>query len=184
MANTFLVAQGHSVGKSLLERDLVEEAGKILAKAEKRGVQVLLPTDVVVAKEVTRGAEHKIVPVNKIPNSWSAVDIGPQSTQVFTEALETAKTIFWNGPLGVFEVPTFGDGTRAIARLLAARADAGVTVVVGGGDSVAAVEELGLTSKMSHISTGGGASLEFMEGRELPGIAVLLDKNAIPAGVA
>jgi phosphoglycerate kinase len=184
MANTFLVAQGHTVGKRLLERDLVDDARKILEKAEKKGVQFLLPTDVVVAKEVTRGAEHKIVAVNKIPNSWSAVDIGPQTTEAFMDALEPAQTVFWNGPLGVFEVPTFGDGTRATARYLAARAEAGVTVVVGGGDSVAALEELGLTSRMSHISTGGGASLEFMEGRELPGIAVLLDRTAVPAGVA
>ena len=190
MANTFLVAQGHTVGKSLLERDLVEDARKILDTADKRRAKFLLPTDVVVAKEVTRGAEHKVVPVTKIPNSWSAVDIGPQTTEAFKEALEPARTVFWNGPLGVFEVPTFGDGTRAIARLLAGRAEAGVTVVVGGGDSVAALEELGLTSKMTHISTGGGASLEFLEGRELPGIAVLLDKEAkkakskVPAGVS
>ncbi|HYI22029.1 MAG TPA: phosphoglycerate kinase [Candidatus Limnocylindrales bacterium] len=190
MANTFLVAQGHTVGKSLLERDLVDEAKKILDKAEKKGVQLLLPTDVVVAKEVTRGAEHKIVPVNKIPNSWSVVDIGPATTEAFKEGLASAKTILWNGPLGVFEVPTFGDGTRAIARLLAEQAEKGVTAVVGGGDSVAAVEELGLTSKMTHISTGGGASLEFMEGRELPGISVLLDREVAPkkstakAGVA
>ena len=184
MANTFLVAKGHTVGKSLLERELVEEAKSILDNAEKRGVQFLLPTDVVVAKEVTRGAEHKIVPVTKIPNSWSTVDIGPVTTQAFKDALDPARTVFWNGPLGVFEVPTFGDGTRAIARHLAAKAEQGVTVVVGGGDSVAAVEELGLTSKMTHISTGGGASLEFMEGRELPGISVLLDRSAVPAGVA
>lgn len=184
MANTFLVAKGYTVGKSLLERDLVEEAKSILDNAEKRGVQFLLPTDVVVAKEVTRGAEHKIVPVTKIPNSWSTVDIGPVTTQAFKDALDPARTVFWNGPLGVFEVPTFGDGTRAIARQLAAKAEQGVTVVVGGGDSVAAVEELGLTSKMTHISTGGGASLEFMEGRELPGISVLLDRSGVPAGVA
>src|SRR3990172_9502233 len=180
MANTFLVAKGHTVGKSLLERELVEEAKSILDNAEKRGVQFLLPTDVVVAKEVTRGAEHKIVPVTKIPNSWSTVDIGPVTTQAFKDALDPARTVFWNGPLGVFEVPTFGDGTRAIARHLAAKAEQGVTVVVGGGDSVAAVEELGLTSKMTHISTGGGASLEFMEGRELPGISVLLERTAVP----
>ena len=183
MANTFLVAQGYGVGKSLLEKDLVDEAKSILEVASASGVDFLLPTDVVVAKEVTRGAEHKIVNVNKIPNSWSVVDIGPSSTETFIKALEPARTIFWNGPLGVFEVPTFGNATRAIARELAARADAGVTVVVGGGDSVAAVEELGLTSKMTHISTGGGASLEFMEGRELPGIAVLLDKAPVAAGV-
>ena len=182
MANTFLVAQGNGVGKSLLEKDLVDEAKGILEQASEKGVEFLLPTDVVVAKEVTRGAEHKIVSVNKIPNSWSVVDIGPQSIETFRQALQPARTIFWNGPLGVFEVPTFGDGTRAIARELARLAEEGVTVVVGGGDSVAAVEELGLTSKMTHISTGGGASLEFLEGIELPGIAVLLDKAPVAAG--
>ncbi|HUR16962.1 MAG TPA: phosphoglycerate kinase, partial [Candidatus Limnocylindrales bacterium] len=182
MANTFLVAQGRTVGKSLLERELVDDARQILEDGDKHGVQILLPTDVVVAKEVTRGAEHKIVPVHKIPNSWSTVDIGPQTTEAFTQALEGAQTIFWNGPLGVFEVPTFGDGTRAMGRYLAQRAEDGATVIVGGGDSIAALEELGLTEKMSHISTGGGASLEFLEGRELPGIAVLLDRE--PAAIA
>ena len=180
MANTFLVARGYTVGKSLLERDLVEEARGILENAESRGVQFLLPTDVVVAKEVTRGAEHKIVPANKIPNSWSAVDIGPQTIEAFKEALEPARTVFWNGPLGVFEVPTFGDGTRAIARFVATKSEAGATVIVGGGDSVAALEELGLADKMTHLSTGGGASLEFLEGRELPGISVLLDCEPDP----
>jgi phosphoglycerate kinase len=182
MANTFLAAQEHTVGKSLLERDLVPDAARILERAEKRGVDVLLPTDVVVAKEVTRGAEHKVVPVHKIPNSWSVVDVGPVSTEAFRDALANAQTVLWNGPLGVFEVPTFGDGTRAIARFLAQRADDGAAVIVGGGDSVAALEELGLTSKMTHVSTGGGASLEFLEGRELPGVAVLLDREAVPAG--
>ncbi|MGH2407553.1 MAG: phosphoglycerate kinase [Candidatus Limnocylindrales bacterium] len=186
MANTFLVAKGWTVGKSLLERDRVEDAARILALAEAKGVRFVLPTDVVVAKEVTRGADHKLVPANKIPNSWSVVDAGPASMAAFLEALADARTIFWNGPLGVFEVPTFGAGTREMARFLAGRADAGVTVVVGGGDSVAAVEQLKLTAKMTHISTGGGASLEFLEGRELPGIAALLDRSSgatsAPAG--
>ncbi len=176
MANTFLVAQGMSVGKSLLERDRVDDAKRILETAEAKGVAILLPTDIVVAKEVTRGAEHKIVPSHKIPNSWSAVDVGPQSVAAFEAALDPARTIVWNGPLGVFEVPTFGDGTRAMARYLAKRAEDGATVVVGGGDSVAAVEELKLADKFTHVSTGGGASLEFLEGRELPGIAVLQDR--------
>ena len=176
MANTFLVAQGHSVGKSLLERDRVEDAKRILETAEAKGVAILLPSDIVVAKEVTRGAEHKIVPAHKIPNSWSAVDVGPQSVVAFEAALEPARTIVWNGPLGVFEVPTFGDGTRAMARYLAQRAENGATVVVGGGDSVAAVEELKLADKFTHVSTGGGASLEFLEGKVLPGIAVLQDR--------
>ncbi len=178
MANTFIVARGHTVGKSLLERDRVDDARRVLESAEEAGVDFRLPIDVLVAKEVTRGAEHKVVPVQKIPNSWSVVDIGPQTRADFQEALESARTIFWNGPLGVFEVPTFGDGTRQMARYLAARAEAGATVVVGGGDSVAAVEQLGLSSKMTHISTGGGASLEFLEGRELPGIAALQDRPA------
>jgi phosphoglycerate kinase len=184
MANTFLVAQGHTVGKSLLERDLVDSARQIIVAAKKRGVELLLPTDVVVAKEVTRGAEHKIVPVHKIPNSWSVVDIGPETTEAFKQGLEPSKTVLWNGPLGVFEVPTFGDGTRALAHYLADRADAGVYVVVGGGDSLAALEEIGLTSHMTHVSTGGGASLEFLEGRELPGVAVLKERSAEPVGAA
>jgi phosphoglycerate kinase len=178
MANTFLVAKGHTVGKSLQERDRVDDAKRILERADRKGVQFLVPTDLVVAKEVTRGAEHKIVPVHKIPNSWSAVDLGPQTTAAFEEALEPAKTVFWNGPMGVFEVPTFGDATRAIARFLSKRAQEGVTVVAGGGDSLAAIEQLKLTSTYTHISTGGGASLEFLEGKELPGISVLLDRPA------
>ena len=129
-----------------------------------------------VAKEVTRGAEHKIVPVAQDPQRWSAVDVGPQSMAAFEAALEPARTVVWNGPLGVFEVPTFGDGTRAMARFLAERAEEGATVVVGGGDSVAAVEELKLADQFTHVSTGGGASLEFLEGKELPGIAVLQDR--------
>jgi phosphoglycerate kinase len=182
MANTFLAAQDYGVGKSLLERDRIEDAQRIMASAVERGVDLLLPTDVVVAKEVTRGAEHKIVSVKKIPNSWSAVDIGPESRVAFEAALADAQTVLWNGPLGVFEVPTFGDGTRSMARFLADRAEAGASVVVGGGDSVAAIEELGLASRFTHISTGGGASLEFLEGRELPGIKVLLDRQ--PEGAA
>lgn len=178
MANTFLVAKGHSVGKSLLEKDRVEDAARILATAEERGVRILLPTDVVVAKEVTRGAEHKVVPVHKIPNSWSAVDVGPASTAAFEEALVAARTVVWNGPLGVFEVPTFGDGTRAMARFLSRHAQSGNTVVVGGGDSVAAIEELKLADTFTHVSTGGGASLEFLEGQVLPGIAILRDRSA------
>jgi phosphoglycerate kinase len=173
MANTFLVATDQTVGKSLLERDMVDECRRILANARRRKVEIVLPTDVVVAKEVTRGAEHKVVPVAKVPNSWSIVDVGPESREDFEKALEPARTIFWNGPLGVFEVPTFGDGTRAMARFLARKAQAGTTVVVGGGDSVAALEQLGLSGAMTHISTGGGASLEFLEGKELPGLKVL-----------
>ena len=176
MANTFLLAQGKSVGKSLAEHDRVEDARRILAAAEARGIPVILPTDVVIAKEVTRGTEYKTVGTEKFPASWHIVDIGEQSRAAMEEALTPAKTVFWNGPLGVFEIPSFAHGTKAVARFLADRAENGVTVVVGGGDSVAALEQQGLASKMTHISTGGGASLEFLEGRELPGIAVLMDR--------
>jgi phosphoglycerate kinase len=176
MANTFLLAQGYSVGKSLAEPDRVEDAKRILAAAEAAGVTVVLPVDVIVAKEVTRGTEYKTLSAYKIPASWHIVDVGKQSLALMEEALEPARTVFWNGPLGVFEIPVFGAGTRQIARFLAAKADAGATVVVGGGDSVAAVEQQGLAAKMTHISTGGGASLELLEGRELPGIAVLQDR--------
>jgi phosphoglycerate kinase len=176
MANTFLLAQGKSVGKSLAEHDRVDDARRILAAAAKAHVDVVLPTDVVIAKEVTRGTEYKTVGTEKFPASWHIVDVGEQSRAAIEAALADAKTVLWNGPLGVFEIPSFAHGTNAIARYLAGRAEQGVTVVVGGGDSVAAIEQQGLTQKFTHISTGGGASLEFLEGRELPGIAVLQDR--------
>jgi phosphoglycerate kinase len=178
MANTFLLAQGKSVGKSLAEHDRVDDARRILAAAEKAGVQVLLPVDVVIAKEVTRGTEYKTVGTEKFPASWHIVDLGEESRTAIEVALADVRTVLWNGPVGVFEIPSFAHGTRAIARFLADKAEHGVTVVVGGGDSVAAIEQQGLATKMTHISTGGGASLEFLEGRELPGIAVLQDRPA------
>jgi 3-phosphoglycerate kinase len=176
MANTFLLAQGKSVGKSLAEHDRVDDARQVLAAAEKRKVRVVLPVDVIVAKEVTRGTEYKTLPAEKIPASWHIVDVGAKSLELMQEALADARTVFWNGPLGVFEIPSFAHGTKAIARFVAERADKGATVVVGGGDSVAALTQQGLADRMTHISTGGGASLEFLEGRELPGVTVLLDK--------
>jgi phosphoglycerate kinase len=182
MANTFLLAQGKSIGKSLAEPDRVDDARRILAAAETQGVPVILPVDVIVAKEVTRGTEYKTLPAEKIPASWHIVDVAVQSRRQMEEALEPARTVFWNGPLGVFEIPSFAHGTNAMARFLAAKAESGATVVVGGGDSVAAIEQQGLASKFTHISTGGGASLEFLEGRELPGIAVLLDRQPATAG--
>jgi phosphoglycerate kinase len=181
MANTFLLAQGKAIGKSLAEPDRVDEARRILETAEKRGVRVVLPIDVIVAKEVTRGTEYKTLPAEKIPASWHIVDIGKASQDLMISELADVETVFWNGPLGVFEIPSFAHGTNAVARMLADRAMAGATVVVGGGDSVAAVTQQGLADKMTHISTGGGASLEFLEGRELPGVTVLLDR---PAAVA
>ena len=178
MANTFLLAQGKAIGKSLAEPDRVDDARRILAAAEANGVRVVLPVDVIVAKEVTRGTEYKTLPAEKIPASWHIVDLGKASQDLMVQALSSARTVFWNGPLGVFEIPSFAHGTNAVARMLADRADAGATVVVGGGDSVAAVTQQGLAARMTHISTGGGASLEFLEGRELPGVTVLLDRPA------
>jgi phosphoglycerate kinase len=177
MANTFLLAQGKPIGKSLAEPDRVEDAKAILIAAEEKGVKVVLPVDVVVAKEVTRGTEYKTIPAEKVPASWHIVDLGKQSLANIETALADVRTVLWNGPLGVFEIPSFAHGTKLIARFLADRAEAGAAVVVGGGDSVAAISQQGLADKMTHISTGGGASLEFLEGRELPGVTVLLDRN-------
>ena len=168
MANTFLLAQGKAVGKSLAEPDRVEDARRILSGAAANGVRVILPVDVIVAKEVTRGTEYKTLQAEKIPASWHIVDIGKASQDLIVEALADVQTVFW--------IPSFAHGTKAVARILADRADAGATVVVGGGDSVAAITQQGLAERMTHISTGGGASLEFLEGRELPGVAVLLDR--------
>jgi phosphoglycerate kinase len=180
MANTFLLAQGKAIGKSLAEPDRVDAARSIMAAAEAKGVPVILPVDVIVAKEVTRGTEYKTLPAEKIPASWHIVDTGVKTRELMEEALETAKTVFWNGPLGVFEIPSFAHGTMAMARFLADKAVGGATVVVGGGDSVAALQKQDLADKMTHISTGGGASLEFLEGRELPGIAILQDRPPEP----
>ena len=179
MANTFLLAQGKPIGKSLAEPDRVDDARRILAAAEANGVRVILPVDVIIAKEVTRGTEYKTIPSEKIPASWHIVDLGKASQDLIVEALADVQTVFWNGPLGVFEIPSFAHGTKAVARALAERADAGATVVVGGGDSVAAVTQQGLAERMTHISTGGGASLEFLEGRELPGVTVLQDRPSV-----
>ena len=178
MANTFLLAQGKAIGKSLAEHDMVDEASRVLAIAEQQGVKVILPVDVIVAKEVTRGTEYKTLPADKIPASWHIVDIGKATLKLMEAALAEARTVFWNGPLGVFEIPSFSHGTKDIARFLAERCDAGAAVVVGGGDSVAAIQQQGLASRFTHISTGGGASLEFLEGRELPGVAILPDRGA------
>jgi phosphoglycerate kinase len=181
MANTFLLAQGKAIGKSLAEPDRVEDARAILAAAAEQGVNVVLPVDVVVAKEVTRGTEYKTLSAEKVPASWHIVDLGKQSLANIETVLADVRTVLWNGPLGVFEIPSFAHGTKAIARFLAGRADAGAAVVIGGGDSVAAIHQQGLADRMTHISTGGGASLEFLEGRELPGVTVLLDR--LPEGV-
>ena len=170
MAYTFMKAKGYEVGNSLLEADYIDYAKEMMAKAEGK---LLLPIDTVVAKEFSNDAESKIVPEGGIEEGWEGLDIGPESIKLFSEAVKNAKTVVWNGPMGVFEMPSFAKGTNAIAKVLS---EIDATTVIGGGDSVAAVNQAGLGDKMSHISTGGGASLEFLEGKELPGIVALLDK--------
>ena len=181
MANTFLAAQGHAMGKSLVERDELETAREIIGQAEAKRVKFLLPTDLVIAPQIHHRAHAQLVPVGKVPKDMMAVDIGPETVATYTTALAKAKTVLWNGPMGVFEVERFAEGTEAIARALADLTERGATTVVGGGDSLAAVERLGLTGRMTHVSTGGGASLEFLEGKTLPGVAALLDRGAAEA---
>lgn len=173
MVFTFYKARGLSVGKSLVEEDKLELAKSLEAKAKERNVALLLPTDVVVADKFAADANSQTVSVDAIPEGWMGLDIGPESVKMFQEALADCKTVIWNGPMGVFEMPQFAKGTEAIAQSLAQLTTTGATTIIGGGDSVAAVEQLGLGEQMSHISTGGGASLELLEGKELPGIAAL-----------
>lgn len=180
MANTFLVARGASLGKSLVEGDQLDNASRILVEARRKRVRLMLPTDAVVAPQIHHRAKTRTVAIDQVPADQMVVDIGPQTIAAYTEYLERAKTVFWNGPMGVFEMPQMAEGTNAMARFLARRsARAGVVTIVGGGDSVAAVEHLGLASKMTHVSTGGGASLEFLEGKVLPGIAALLPADSV-----
>lgn len=173
MIFTFLKARGISVGKSLVEDDKLELAKSLEAKAKERNVALLLPTDVVVADNFAPDANAQTVSVEAIPDGWMGLDIGPDSVKAFQAALADCKTVIWNGPMGVFEMDKFAAGTEAIARTLAELTPKGASTIIGGGDSVAAVEKVGLADKMSHISTGGGASLELLEGKELPGIAAL-----------
>jgi phosphoglycerate kinase len=171
MCFTFLKAQGHEVGNSLLEEDQLETVRGFMADAEARGVKLLLPTDVVVADAFKADANHKVVSVDGIESGWMGLDIGPESIQAFTDAVRASKTVVWNGPMGVFEMPAFAAGTTEVAK---AMTEVNGMTVVGGGDSAAAVRVLNIgEEKFTHISTGGGASLEFLEGKELPGIAVL-----------
>ncbi|MGL5080057.1 MAG: phosphoglycerate kinase [Microcoleaceae cyanobacterium] len=173
MIFTFYKARGLNVGKSLVEDDKIELARSLEAKAKEKGVAMLLPTDVIVADNFAPDANAQTVSVEAIPDGWMGLDIGPDSVKVFQEALADCKTVIWNGPMGVFEMEKFAKGTEAIARTLAELTGTGTVTIIGGGDSVAAVEQLGLGEQMSHISTGGGASLELLEGKELPGIAAL-----------
>lgn len=173
MAYTFLKAKGYEVGNSLLEEDKVELAKQLMEKADEKGVKLLLPVDNVVAQEFKADAPHKVVDSDKIEAGWMGMDIGPKTREMFGEEIKKAKTVVWNGPMGVFEMPAFAEGTKAVAKYVG---ECGGTTIIGGGDSAAAVEQLGFADKMTHISTGGGASLEFLEGKVLPGIAALNDK--------
>jgi phosphoglycerate kinase len=175
MIFTFFAARGLSVGKSLVEADRLELAQKLEAKAAKNGVKFLLPTDVVVADAFSADANTQTVSINEIPDGWMGLDIGPDSVKTFQAALADCKSVIWNGPMGVFEIDKFAKGTEAIAYTLADLTGTGTITIIGGGDSVAAVEKVGVAEKMSHISTGGGASLELLEGKVLPGIAALND---------
>jgi phosphoglycerate kinase len=177
MANTFLAAKGYALGKSLMEPDQLENAERIMVAARRKRTRLMLPTDLVIAAQVHPRSQRQVVPVSAVPKDWTAVDIGPDTVAAYTAHLAKARTIFWNGPMGIFEIAQFADGTNAIARYLATRTAEGVITVVGGGDSVAAVDQLGLTDQMTHVSTGGGASLEFVEGKVLPGVAALPDRE-------
>ncbi|KAL6957294.1 phosphoglycerate kinase [Sarracenia purpurea var. burkii] len=180
MIFTFYKAQGLSVGSSLVEEDKLSLATSLLEKAKAKGVSLLLPTDVVIADKFAPDANSKIVPASAIPDGWMGLDIGPDSIKTFNDALETTKTVIWNGPMGVFEFDKFAVGTESIAKKLAELSGKGVTTIIGGGDSVAAVEKVGVADVMSHISTGGGASLELLEGKELPGVLALDEAIPVP----
>ena len=174
MTYTFAKAQGGNIGNSICELDKLDLAKEILAKAEAKGVKLYFPVDTLCAAAPAEDAETTVCPSNDIPDGLEGLDIGPESIKLFTEAIKEYKTIIWNGPVGFFELDKFANGTNAIANALAENEDA--VTIIGGGDSAAAVEKAGLSEKMTHVSTGGGASLEFIEGKTLPGIACLLDK--------
>jgi len=175
MIFTFYKARGLAVGKSLVEEDKLELAKELEAKAKAKGVELLLPTDVLLADNFAPDANSQVADVTAIPDGWMGLDIGPDAIKVFQAALADCKTVIWNGPMGVFEFDKFAAGTNAIATTLAELSGKGCCTIIGGGDSVAAVEKAGLAEKMSHISTGGGASLELLEGKVLPGVAALDD---------
>lgn len=175
MSYTFYKAMDREIGDSLLEADKIDLAKKTLEEAKAKGIELLLPIDNVVAKEVKEGSESQIVSAESMPAGWSGVDIGPETIKLFKEKIMSAKTVVWNGPMGVFEIDAFANGTNSIATALVEATAAGVTSIIGGGDSAAAISKAGLTDKVSHVSTGGGASLEFLGGIILPGVAALTD---------
>jgi len=176
MAYTFLKAQGYAVGMSIVEKEKLDYALEMVAKAKEKGVDLLLPLDHVVASEFKNDAPSKVVDRGQVGEGWEGLDIGPRTRSYYAEAIAKAKTIVWNGPMGVFEMENFAEGTRAVAQ---AMAETDAVSIVGGGDSAAAVNQMGFGEKMSHISTGGGASLEFLEGKELPGISAVNDKGVV-----
>ena len=173
MSYTFSKAQGGTVGKSLLEEDYCEYALNMIQKAKDKGVKLLLPVDNVIADDFSNDANIKVVKTGEIPEGWEGLDIGPETIKIYTDAVKDAKTVVWNGPMGAFEMPNFAKGTEEVAKALA---ETDAVTIIGGGDSAAAVNQLGYGDKMTHISTGGGASLEFLEGKELPGVAAANDK--------
>jgi phosphoglycerate kinase len=173
LSYTFTKAQGHEIGTSLLEEDKIELAQSFIKKAEEKGVKLYLPVDVVVTKEFSNDTETKVVPISEIPSDWMGLDIGPKTVELYSDVIMNSKLIIWNGPMGVFEMSSFENGTKSVAQ---AMAKTEAYTVIGGGDSAAAVEQFGVADQMDHISTGGGASLEFMEGKELPGVTALTDK--------
>ena len=173
MAYTFLKAKGYEIGDSLLDAEKIDYCKEMMDKAEKMGKQLLLPIDTVIADKFDAEAETKVVPADAIPAGWQGLDIGPETAKLFGDTVRAAGTVIWNGPMGVFEFPKFAKGTEAVA---AAMAECAGITVVGGGDSASAIEKMGYADKVTHVSTGGGASLEFLEGKELPGVACLLDK--------
>lgn len=182
MMFTFYKAQGLEIGNSLLESDKVDLAKKILAEAAKRSIKLILPVDCVIAEKIEATAPFMTVSVRQIPSGWSGVDIGEETVRLFREELTKAKTVVWNGPMGIFEMDNFAKGTMAIARTLAEITKRGATTIVGGGDSAAAIAKAGLATSVSHVSTGGGASLEFLEGKILPGVAALNDAGSPTVG--
>jgi phosphoglycerate kinase len=181
MVFTFAKAMGYEIGDSLLEADKVDLAREIIARAKTSKVKLIFPTDAVIASEISDTAVTKVVPINNIPPGMKGLDIGPDSIKLFAETLSQAKTIVWNGPMGVFEHKPFARGTLEMAKLLADLTAKGAVTVVGGGDSAAAVAEAGLDDRLTHVSTGGGASLEFLEGKVLPGVAALTDAHKVEA---
>lgn len=176
MAYTFLVANGKSVGKSLLQKEMIPTAKKLMESAKEKGVNLMLPFDFVIADDFSNDANQEVVDEDNIKDGWEALDIGPQSAISFGNVIKAAKTVVWNGPMGVFEMPSFAEGTNAVAQALVEATQFGATTIIGGGDSASAIKQAGLSDQVSHVSTGGGASLEYLEGKDLPGVTSLTDR--------